>query len=317
MKVLDTPPENLTIEHLHKIVELDLSEDQTLEFKSSDFLGRSAIAKEISAFLNTDGGVIIVGIAETDKSGLRLDLLDGEFDSERLTHLISSNIEPYQDLIGISEIRGKDGYAVVIRVDKSKNPPHLATHNSGTYYIRINETSQPAPHSTVEALFNQRQEPKIIPYIEAELETSTGSRSRDRVGLRVGYTNVGNVGAHDPVLSGDLPTKADYDRIHWDDDLQVRELDEKHVFNMKDTGAVAPNSAYYSGFTHIFLREQVPLIEINLSVGTITHGTEMKNIKLTYDAVEKLSSMEVGSSIGIVGKITSTDIEEQIRNYST
>lgn len=63
-----THPE--TLEELQAIIDRGLTESIHLEFKRSDALmtdrGRSEVSKDISALANSDGGVIVYGVAEDD-----------------------------------------------------------------------------------------------------------------------------------------------------------------------------------------------------------------------------------------------------------
>ena len=88
-----------TLAELQRLITNLIPESLHLDYKQSESLRRKntdEVSKDVSAFANADGGVIIYGIVEADHVPVRID--DGVdetvFNRERLENLITSNISP-------------------------------------------------------------------------------------------------------------------------------------------------------------------------------------------------------------------------------
>ncbi len=160
---------NITKQDLAIFFQEEQEETSILEFKSGG-VQISDLYKEICAFLNTEGGIIIIGSPEEKKvktikkhakricSG---ELVPSHFrNKDWLIQKISSNITPVPTGIKIQEIREQNGSYFIIEVPQSFNSPHQSL-NDGRYYIRLEEEARPAPHGIIEALFYRRQKPQL------------------------------------------------------------------------------------------------------------------------------------------------------------
>ncbi len=117
-------------------------ESINLEFKRGDALSdknKAEIAKDVSAFANSDGGVIIYGIEEKEHKASGLFFVNGfEFTKEWLEQVINSRIHRKITGLIIDPIRYDDKieqsvYAVTI--PRSVNAPHMV---DGKFYRRYN-----------------------------------------------------------------------------------------------------------------------------------------------------------------------------------
>lgn len=104
--MLDLPT---TKEEIERLVSSRVPEDIHLDYKQSgaiDHSKRDEIAKDVSAFANSDGGLIIYGVIEQGSLPLRID--DGvnhqKFSREWLEQVIGSNITPRVDDVKIVQI---------------------------------------------------------------------------------------------------------------------------------------------------------------------------------------------------------------------
>ena len=60
-------PKELTLSDIHKLIDDKREESRTLEYKSPDILKNPTDLSEwVSAFLNADGGLIVLGLCESD-----------------------------------------------------------------------------------------------------------------------------------------------------------------------------------------------------------------------------------------------------------
>lgn len=131
--------------------------------------------REVCAFLNTDGGIILIGAPREQKKEINKknfkrvcigELTPSKFQNKAwIIQKISANISPLPTNIEIQEIASHRGNFFIIEIPQSSNPPHQCT-NEGKYYIRLDEQAKPAPHGIVQALFFNRQKPIITAKIE-------------------------------------------------------------------------------------------------------------------------------------------------------
>ncbi len=154
------------------------------------------IPKTISAFANTLGGIMVIGV-ETDnqnkviaingidkKAGIEEGIIDSSLNG------IYPSVIPE---VGIFEIsKKKDKVVVVIKVHESVQAPH-AIQNSTRVYIRTGNTSQPyelAEIDRIEYMLKRREQPE-------KLKEELGRRALDRLKNLLG----GHFGPHAPALS--------------------------------------------------------------------------------------------------------------------
>ncbi|MDO8530870.1 MAG: ATP-binding protein [Dehalococcoidia bacterium] len=142
-------PENLHLDYKQKDALLPLSKKDRA----------SEISKDVSAFLNSDGGTIIYGIRETaiGKQNLpqpfdpQKDGFDpSEISKEDIENLITSNIQyrPGPDLFCISTVPMQNRYIFVVDIARSNHGVFQA--KGKRYYKRFNFKSEPMEHYEVE-----------------------------------------------------------------------------------------------------------------------------------------------------------------------
>lgn len=164
--------DDLKFSDLEKFFSVEREEDAMLEFKSGG-IEINDIYREICAFLNTNGGLLILGSPREsyagggnhNNNGKRIcigELIPTKFrNKEWIMQKISSNISPVPQGIKLAEFLKPEGNYFLIEVPKSNYPPHQCV-SEGKYYIRLDDESRPAPHGIVEALFYKRQKPNLV-----------------------------------------------------------------------------------------------------------------------------------------------------------
>ncbi|MDO8999520.1 MAG: ATP-binding protein [Bacteroidota bacterium] len=163
-------------------------ENSVLEFKSGD-VGLESIYKEACAFLNTQGGLIIIGapIEKTkgDKTICKGPLTNSNFKSKDwLSQKVISNIQPSPGGINIIE-REKNGIKIfVCEIGQSVNPPHQCS-SDGKYYIRLEAEAKFAPHGIVLALFNKRK----VAELDIDLKVEINSNMREITTININIKN--------------------------------------------------------------------------------------------------------------------------------
>lgn len=202
---------NYTEDELKRLVTDGVEENIHLDYKGPGSLAktdskRDEIGKDISAFANSDGGVIVYGVREFDiaeKRHLpeRVDAVNRtEFSKEWLEQVINSRVRPkIPDLI----IRPIDipsvvnGVVYVVEIPKSHTPHQSADKR---YYKRFNFESVPMEDYEINDIRNRKQYYK--PLILIDYEITTGRM------VHLTVKNVGDTIAYD--VSFDFP-----DDVKW------------------------------------------------------------------------------------------------------
>lgn len=124
-------------------------ENQSLEFKSSQVRPES-LAKEIVAFANSEGGVILLGVED---NGLVSGLPVGEKNFEEwAANIACQNVVLGLD-VGIEMIRSDGKAVLVVDVPKGSDKPYQTQQNQ--FLIRVGSTNRTATQGELMRLFQQ------------------------------------------------------------------------------------------------------------------------------------------------------------------
>jgi len=142
------------IEWLNSDIKADGQENFFFEFKS-DEVGNQSFIKEVSAFSNTYGGYIIIGVND-DRSVTGCH----DWTEERIHTLIYDSITP----LPIFDVKrfNKEGSnsIIVVKVESGSMPPYIT--NKGKIYERVSSGSIPIVDSAKLAQIYKRNEDSII-----------------------------------------------------------------------------------------------------------------------------------------------------------
>ena len=124
-------------------------EDSTLEFKRDDVQNYD-LAKALVAFLNLEGGTILLGVEDDGRiSGTSRERLD-EWVAELCRVKIEPPVVPLLSWARDAE-PGRDVFA--IRVTRGPDKPYARVHGGHkTYYIRVSNTSREASREELERI---------------------------------------------------------------------------------------------------------------------------------------------------------------------
>ena len=163
---------------LENLILNQIEENLGLDYKSAESLGKSVgkkkeISKDVSAFANSNGGIIIYGIKEFDEKDKRhlpkeIDPIDRtKFSKEWLEQVINSNISPRIDDIRITSISLNETNQVAYLVDIPKsNTAHQSS--DFRYYKRFNFESIAMQDYEVKDVMNRNKTPTIELIFELE-----------------------------------------------------------------------------------------------------------------------------------------------------
>lgn len=174
-------------------VERRIEENLNLDYKDirsfSDF---DELSKDVSAFANSEGGLIILGAREEmEGKGENIKIFpkvitwgDKSLSKEKLENSLVSKIHPRIEGLKIVPVRKKDGSVIfLIEIPQGDNPPYMASDYR--YYKRLNFRRVPMEHYEVADLFGKRKKPllTLIPSL-GNIEIKNGSyRCRLNLGL--------------------------------------------------------------------------------------------------------------------------------------
>jgi len=164
--VFGKPLDRITKKDFDLFFETERQESAVLEFKSGE-VDINDLYKEVCAFLNAEGGLILIGSPRETKSkngDEKVCVGEPVPSSIRgegwMIQKFAANITPYPTGIKVREILTSEGNFFVVEVPQSSNPPHQCS-GDGRYYIRFEKEAKPASHGIVQALFFNRQSPKM------------------------------------------------------------------------------------------------------------------------------------------------------------
>lgn len=143
-------PWNWTEADLLKIVAANDKEDRHLDYKACDSLRKNddgkkrELAKDVSAFANSDGGTIVYGIREVG-ADKRLAMDSGydpaDIPPEWIEQVVMGRVRPALRGLRVNPVTLASGkVAYVVYVPQTTNGPHQAP--DGKYYKRIERTSE-------------------------------------------------------------------------------------------------------------------------------------------------------------------------------
>lgn len=145
---------------------IEEGENLKVEFKQR-FSEHEKIAKEIIAFANTSGGLIIFGINDNGK-------IYGVQSEKEVTELLKETISNYCEpipLYKVSYIEIDHSEIVVLEIAESKNKPHRIQDfktdlelNLAQVYIRVNDKSVPASKEMIKLLQTKSTDAKLKKY---------------------------------------------------------------------------------------------------------------------------------------------------------
>ena len=171
-----------TIEDLQSLIDNEIEESTELEYKSSFGIDKEnkkwkiELAKDVSAMANANGGTIVYGIRQKEGGighAIASELLPipfTEMSKDKLSQLLSSNIQPVIDNVEITVIpKDKDSGFFIVDVPQS-NTAHQnrLTH---LYYKRRNATIEVMEDYEIRDVMNRSKHPMMA--IEFELHKTT------------------------------------------------------------------------------------------------------------------------------------------------
>ncbi len=192
--------------HIDGLIAAQTQESLHLDYKDSraiDKNKRLEISKDVSAFANSAGGVIIYGVREKGHLPLAKDagVDDTQYSREWLEQVINSNISPRIHgvrVVPISVSQGRSLY--VVGVPESYRGPHQAADKK--YYKRFNFQSVAMEDYEIRDVRNRQH--TVLPLMDVDVEIKHG------VMTLLVVQNIGGFPARDVAFS--FPNGIDWPR---------------------------------------------------------------------------------------------------------
>jgi predicted HTH transcriptional regulator len=149
-----TDVQNLDYESLLKFIKLGLEEGAQVDYKealsgTSKKESYKEFLKDISAFANAHGGLLIVGVKEPD-DGLLLEnqivgITDGVNLSKDLERVAATSIDPRIPGLLIKTVQlPNNTHVIIVFIPPSMNKPHMVSYKKHrSFYIRHSASSVP------------------------------------------------------------------------------------------------------------------------------------------------------------------------------
>ena len=205
---------DITIDDIHSLIDNRVEENHRLEYKGKEFLepGHN-LSAWVSAFLNAEGGLIILGVSEVnpaDKEKLKakifpkeIQFIDMKHTKESIEQSIFDNIRctirPDIRIVPIRNPKETTEAIYLIEIPQGDNPPYQAADR--IYYRRLNSTKYPLSHYEIADFFGRRRKPKLSlkcvvtnPYSN-DSNTSEIVREKQTYQLRIFISNDGTAAA--------------------------------------------------------------------------------------------------------------------------
>lgn len=193
---------------LEALVENEVKESINLDYKSCGALQkkertREEISKDVSAFANSAGGIIVYGMVETGHIPTAIDegYDPGDLTREWLEQVIHGNIRPRINDVHINQIAlsksapGRAAYVVTI-------PQGVTAHQAADlrYHKRLNFESVRMYDHEIRDVMNRSRFPIVTPEFVCQMDQAQSSPDLDQYRLSVTLVNSGAMRAKEMKL---------------------------------------------------------------------------------------------------------------------
>lgn len=155
--------EDYDIEFIQSLIDNGIEESINIDFKASgalskDEMKKKEISKDVSAFANSNGGIIVYGLSEKNHKADSFSFIDGDvYSKEWLEQVISTTIQRNIEGLKIFPIRNKGNIKetiYVVQIPESMDAPHI--NKDKKYYRRYDFQSVPMEEYEIRNLYGRK-----------------------------------------------------------------------------------------------------------------------------------------------------------------
>lgn len=304
ININNTSWNDLSINDIIEFLHNDTDETFFFEFKS-DKENTKGVIKEISAFANTYGGYILIGVEDNKEiTGCK------EWNEERIHNVMHNCITPIP-IFDVKPFKTEDNLIViVIKIEEGMMPPYIT--NNGHIYERVSSGSFPIKESAkLNQLYYKKEEQ--LRKIENKLKIEDINLSMIIPGNICGYLDIGfSLICSEP---SEITKNIDLKPIisFLDDELQrntygISHLGKSFLFNIgniehipKDgriqNNQYTPLCAGIHNFMEIMFDGSVKLRTILFSDNNKSYKANVTNAILSVKYFEKIYSLMMGQDL--------------------
>ncbi|MEQ1609448.1 MAG: ATP-binding protein [Hyphomonadaceae bacterium] len=173
------------------LIDVKASESVTLEFKAAAYSrnddGKKELLKDLTAFANTRGGLLVIGVAEQDNAAIAITPItraEAEAERSRINDLLRAGVDPRVFGVETKIIEVEGGVVLVVSIPRSAGRPHRVTSgHSNRFWLRNSTSAYEADVGQLRALFLQ----------SAEILEQAEAHHRERIPLIKNGDPLGNI----------------------------------------------------------------------------------------------------------------------------
>jgi len=158
--------ENITVEDIQSLIDNGIEESLNIEYKAAGSLHKQnnctkEVTKDVSAFANSNGGILIYGLKEENQKPTEIDFINGkEYSKDWLEQMINNVHRKIKLEVIPVRLNGELSKTVyVVRIPESTDAPHMA--HDGIYYRRMNFQVVKMEEYEVRNLYYRKDYPEL------------------------------------------------------------------------------------------------------------------------------------------------------------